>query len=100
VSASLYRTLEDLRWNKSDLTENALLFNYSGRLGQRPIFSHAQFNMVWRSFMPQHDAPFPIREHAGLLIWAGVEKGADPMPYFFGGGGNYSPKIFKVEKKS
>uniref|UniRef100_A0A914CZ70 Bacterial surface antigen (D15) domain-containing protein n=1 Tax=Acrobeloides nanus TaxID=290746 RepID=A0A914CZ70_9BILA len=21
--------------------------------------------MVWRSFMPQHDAPFPVREHAG-----------------------------------
>lgn len=47
------------------LAENAILLNYGGKLGQRPIFNNVQLNMAWRAFMPQHDAPFPVREQAG-----------------------------------
>ncbi|TKR67748.1 hypothetical protein L596_023848 [Steinernema carpocapsae] len=73
-SASVYRNFTGLPWNNADVTENAFVLGYDGKMFQKRLHHSVKINSIWRVLHALQDAPFAIREHAGHTMKCSLEN--------------------------
>uniref|UniRef100_A0A915EEN3 Bacterial surface antigen (D15) domain-containing protein n=1 Tax=Ditylenchus dipsaci TaxID=166011 RepID=A0A915EEN3_9BILA len=65
VVGSAFRTLDNVPWNSSHLTENGFALRYNGQILSKKLMHSLCFYFGWRRFDPLANAPIQVREHAG-----------------------------------